>query len=76
MTTKSRRPGRPPDGSKRGRPLTIYLNQPRDARFQEAFQLLQTKGLLSADATLSRSRSHVIDFALQALIEKLKMPAQ
>lgn len=76
MTAKSRRPGRPPDGSRRGRPLTIYLNQPRETRFQEAFELLQAKGLLPAEAALNRSRSQVIDFALQALIEKLKLPAQ
>lgn len=75
MTSKSRRPGRPPDGNQRGRPLTVYLNQPREARFEEAFQLLQARGLLPTTAILNRSRSQVIDFALEALVEKLKTPS-
>lgn len=72
VTSKPSRRRRPPDGRQLGRPLTIYFNQPRETRFQEAFKLLQTRGMLPATAIVSRSRSQVIDFALDALVEKLK----
>jgi hypothetical protein len=64
--------GRPTKGEKRGRPLTIYLTQPREQRFEELFELLKTKGILPSTADINRSRAAIIDHALDALITKLK----
>lgn len=65
-------PGRPPKGSKRGRPLTIYLSQPREELFEEAYDLMRERGMLPSTAQLNRSRTVIIDMALDALVEKLR----
>ena len=64
--------GRPPKGSRRGRPLTIYMSQPREDLFEEAFALMREQGILPSTANVNQSRTEVIDHALDALIEKLK----
>ncbi|MGB7339068.1 MAG: hypothetical protein WBC91_09275 [Phototrophicaceae bacterium] len=68
--------GRPPKGTHRGRPLTIYMSQPREALFQQAFDLMREQGILPSTANVSQSRTEVIDHALDALIEKLKKQAK
>lgn len=67
--------GRPPKGTRRGRPLTIYMSQPREALFQQAFDLMRAQGILPSTADVSQSRTEVIDHALDALIEKLEQNA-
>lgn len=69
---EQRKRGRPPKGSHRGRPLTIYMSQPREALFQEAFNLMREQGILPSTANVNQSRTEVIDHALDALIAKLK----
>jgi len=64
--------GRPPKGGERGRPLTIYLSQPREKLFGEVFQLMKEKGLLPSTADINYSRALIIDHALDALNEKLQ----
>lgn len=64
--------GRPPKGNRRGRPLTIYMSQPREDLFQEAFDLMREQGILPSTANVNQSRTEVIDHALDALIGKLK----
>lgn len=64
--------GRPPKGKHRGRPLTIYMSQPREELFEQAFNLMREQGILPSTANVSQSRTEVIDHALDALIEKLK----
>jgi|GEM_PF-6928216 len=68
--------GRPPKGTHRGRPLTIYMSQPREALFKEAFELMREQGILPSTANVSQSRTEVIDHALDALIAKLKRNQQ
>lgn len=68
--------GRPPKGSRRGRPLTIYMSQPREALFEQAFALMREQGILPSTAHVNQSRTEVIDHALDALIEKLKRNAK
>ncbi|MGJ3240008.1 MAG: hypothetical protein ACFE0Q_14950 [Anaerolineae bacterium] len=63
--------GRPPKGEHRGRPLTIYMSQPREALFQQAFDLMRERGILPSTANVNQSRTEVIDHALDALIAKL-----
>ncbi len=72
MSENINKGGRPPHGTKRGRPITIYMNQPREELFEQAFNLLKSKGMLPSTANINRSRTDVIDFALDALIAKLK----
>lgn len=69
---ENKKRGRPPKGTHRGRPLTIYMSQPREALFQQAFDLMREQGILPSTADVSQSRTEVIDHALDALIEKLK----
>lgn len=69
---QKRKRGRPPIGTRRGRPLTIYMSQPREERFAEAFTLMCEQGILPDTASVNQSRTEVIDHALDALIEKLK----
>ena len=64
--------GRPPKGTHRGRPLTIYMSQPREELFQKAFELMRENGILPSTSNVSQSRTEVIDHALDALIEKLE----
>lgn len=71
-TEEKRKRGRPPKGTRRGRPLTIYMSQPREALFQEAFDLMREGGILPSTANVNQSRTEVIDHALDALIEKLR----
>lgn len=68
---EKRKRGRPPKGTRRGRPLTIYMSQPREALFQEAFDLMRERGILPSTANVNQSRTEVIDHALDALIDKL-----
>lgn len=67
----SRRVGRPPEGNERGRPITIYLSEPRERLFEEVFLLMQQQGILPSTAKINRSRALMIDHALDALKEKL-----
>jgi hypothetical protein len=67
-----RKMGRPPTGTKRGRHMTIYLTEPREALFEEAFNLLKKQRKLPGTSTMNRSRVDVIDYALEALLEQLR----
>ena len=67
-----RKRGRPPKGTRRGRPLTIYMSQPREELFEQAFDLMCQQGILPSTANVNQSRTEVIDHALDALIAKLK----
>lgn len=69
---ETRKRGRPPKGSRRGRPLTIYMSQPREELFERAFELMLEQGILPSTANVNQSRTEVIDHALDALIAKLK----
>lgn len=69
---ENKKRGRPPKGKHRGRPLTIYMSQPREELFQEAFDLMREQGILPSTAHVNQSRTEVIDHALDALIAKLK----
>lgn len=73
---EKRKRGRPPKGTRRGRPLTIYMSQPREALFQEAFDLMRARGILPSTANVNQSRTEVIDHALDALIDKLSDAAE
>ena len=64
--------GRPPAGDKTGTRLNLYLTEPREELFQRAYDLLKSKGMLPSTSSLKRSRTDVVDFALDALIEKLE----
>lgn len=66
------KPGRKPDGESAGKRINIYFTEPREELFERAFDLLKSKGMLPSIATLRRSRTEVIDFALDALIAKLE----
>ena len=70
-TEEPKKRGRPPKGSRRGRPLTIYVSQPREALFEQAFMLMREQGILPSTANVNQSRTEIIDHALVALIEKL-----
>jgi hypothetical protein len=70
-TEEPKKRGRPPKGSRRGRPLTIYVSQPREALFEQAFMLMREQGILPSTANVNQSRTEIIDHALDALIEKL-----
>ena len=70
--TQPKKRGRPPKGTRRGRPLTIYMSQPREDLFQQAFNMMREQGILPSTADVNQSRTEVIDHALDALIEKLK----
>jgi hypothetical protein len=67
-----KRMGRPPIGENTGTRLNLYLTEPREQLFEEAFELLKLKGLLAENSILQRSRTEIVDFALQALIKELK----
>lgn len=69
---KTKKRGRPPVGVHRGRPLTIYMSQPREELFIEAFDLMVELGYLPSTATINLSRTEVIDQALETFIKKLK----
>lgn len=55
---------------KRGR-LNLYLTQARADAFERAFDLLKQRGLLTDGDELDRSRTKIIDAALEALITEL-----
>lgn len=65
-TAASRSPG-----GKRGRPLNIYLSEARERQFKEVFDLMKAQGLLPSTAELNRSRTLIIDHALDALKDRL-----
>jgi hypothetical protein len=67
MTRNLKKAGRPPQGIRRGRPITIYLSEPRERLFEEVFQLMQSNGVLPSTADINRSRALIIDHALDAL---------
>lgn len=69
---ENKKRGRPPKGTHRGRPLTIYMSQPREDLFAQAFDLMREQGILPSTANVNQSRTEVIDHALDALIAKLK----
>jgi hypothetical protein len=71
MNDDQKKRGRPPKGARRGRPLTIYMSQPREELFEQAFALMRELGILPSTANVNQSRTEVIDHALDALIEKL-----
>lgn len=69
----SQRPkGRTPVGENKGTRLNLYITEPREQLFEEAYQLLKEKGLLTGEHPMKRSRTEIVDFALQALIKQLK----
>lgn len=72
MSDEPKKRGRPPKGKHRGRPLTIYMSQPREELFQKAFSLMREHGILPSTSNVNQSRTEVIDHALDALIEKLE----
>jgi hypothetical protein len=67
----TKRAGRPPQGARRGRPITIYLSEPRERLFEDVFDLMLKHGVLPSTADINRSRALVIDHALDALKAKL-----
>lgn len=68
----SKKAGRPPAGKNTGERVNIYFTEPRAELFEKAFNLLREKGKLPSTANLRSSRTDVIDFALDALVEKLE----
>lgn len=71
MTKQIKRAGRPPQGTRRGRPITIYLSEPRERLFAEVFEMMQDNGILPSTADINRSRALIIDHALDALKARL-----
>jgi hypothetical protein len=69
MTKK--KAGRPPQGNRRGRPITIYLSEPRERLFEEVFDMMQEQNILPSTAEINRSRALIIDHALDALKARL-----
>ena len=70
--TDENKVGRPPEGEKTGTRINIYFTEPRERLYTRAFNLLKAKGMLPSTAELRKSRTDVIDFALDALIQKLE----
>lgn len=68
----AKKKGRPPAGENTGTRLNLYLTEPREELFKRAYELLKEKGMLPSTSSLKRSRTDVVDFALDALIEKLE----
>ena len=71
MPAPKRKPGRPPKGESRGKRINLYVTEPREELFEQAFTLLKARGMLPSTAQLRRSRTEIIDYALDALIQKL-----
>jgi hypothetical protein len=67
-----KRIGRPLIGENTGTRLNLYLTEPREQLFEEAYKLLKEKSLLPRDVPLKRSRTEIIGRALEALIKELK----
>jgi hypothetical protein len=67
-----KRIGRPPIRENTGTRLNLYLTEPREQLFEEAYKLLKEKSLLPHDVPLKRSRTEIIDRALETLIKELK----
>jgi hypothetical protein len=72
MSDEKKKRGRPPVGENKGTRLNLYLTEPREELFEEAYNLLKEKGLIPRDMVLKRSRTEIIDRALEALIKQLK----
>lgn len=51
--------------------VNLYLTRKRSLLFEHAFDLLQKKGMLDKAAELDRSRTMIVDHALEALIREL-----
>ncbi|GAB4517076.1 MAG: hypothetical protein OHK0046_23360 [Anaerolineae bacterium] len=71
MKDQPKNSGRSPRQKKRGRPLNIYLSEAREKQFVEVFDLMKAKGILPSTADLNRSRTLIIDHALDALKARL-----
>ena len=71
MVEEAKKRGRPPTGARRGKPLTIYITEPRERLFEEVFSLMRKRGILPSTANYSQCRTEIIDHALDALVEKL-----
>lgn len=69
---KKKRMGRPPLGEQTGTRINLYLTEPREKLFERAFELLREKRMLPSTSTVNNSRTDIVDFALDALIEKLE----
>jgi hypothetical protein len=72
MSDEKKKRGRPPVGENTGTRLSLYMTEPREELFAEAYKLLKEKGLLPRDMPLKRSRTEIVDRALEALIKQLK----
>jgi hypothetical protein len=72
MSEEKKKRGRPPLGEQTGVRISLYLTEPREELFQRAFDLLREKGMLPSTSSLNNSRTDIVDFALDALIEKLE----
>ena len=68
----AKRMGRPPAGEKTGTRINLYLTEPREELFKRAYELLRKNNMLPSTSDLRRSRTEIVDFALDALIEKLE----
>jgi hypothetical protein len=72
MSEEKKKRGRPTFGTGTGKRINIYFTEPREALYTHAFNLLKEKGKLPSTSDLNRSRTDVIDFALDALIRELE----
>jgi len=68
----AKRMGRPPAGENTGTRINLYLTEPREELFKRAYELLRKNNMLPSTSDLRRSRTEIVDFALDALIEKLE----
>lgn len=59
------------DDKKSGRNVTIYLSPAREALFEKVFHLMRERSMIPSTAEMNKSRSLIIDHALDALHEKL-----
>jgi hypothetical protein len=72
MSEEKKQRGRPTAGKGTGKRINIYFTEPREALYTRAFNLLKEKGKLPSTSDHNRSRTDVIDYALDALIRELE----
>jgi hypothetical protein len=72
MSEDKKKRGRPPLGEQTGTRINLYLTEPREQLFERAYELLREKGMLPSTSSVNNSRTDIVDFALDALIEKLE----
>jgi hypothetical protein len=72
MSEEKKKRGRPPLGEQTGVRISLYLTEPREELFERAYKLLREKGMLPSTSSVNTSRTDIVDFALDALIEKLE----